>query len=386
MINPLSLLIGKKKKEKQLKSLQRLQEVGAYSAVFTGFGNDMYSSAIVRACVRCLASQTSKATPASTSKRIERMLNRPNAYMNGSAFLYKIRTIYELQNTAFILIARDDMDRASGFYPIPYDTYEGMIDSADNIYIKFRTMRGEFVAAWEDIAVIRKDYYKHDIAGEDNNPILDTLELIRTSNEGIANAVKSTANLRGILKSTKSMLDPKDLKAMRDQFIDDYMDVSNNGGIAALDATEEYQPLNVTPTITNWTTMKEFRENCFRYFGVNDDILTANASTDKMQTFYEMQIEPFLIDLSAELTQKVFSERAQGYGNEIVYQSSTLQFMSMTDKLALKDYIDRGAITPNTWCRIVGLPEVEGGDEPIRRLDTAPVDQVAKAIEGKSDG
>ena len=53
---------------------------------------------------------------------------------------------------------------------------------------------------------------------------------------------------------------------------------------------------------------------------------------------------------------------------------------SMSDKLALKDFIDRGAITPNTWNDIVGLPHVEGGDEPIRRLDTAPVSQVAASI------
>ena len=52
----------------------------------------------------------------------------------------------------------------------------------------------------------------------------------------------------------------------------------------------------------------------------------------------------------------------------------------MKDKLALKDFIDRGAITPNTWNEIVGLPPVEGGDQPIRRLDTAPVDKVAESV------
>ena len=52
----------------------------------------------------------------------------------------------------------------------------------------------------------------------------------------------------------------------------------------------------------------------------------------------------------------------------------------MKDKLALKDFIDRGAITPKIWNEIVGLPHVEGGDKPIRRLDTAPVDKTAKSI------
>jgi hypothetical protein len=52
----------------------------------------------------------------------------------------------------------------------------------------------------------------------------------------------------------------------------------------------------------------------------------------------------------------------------------------MKDKLSLKDFVDRGCMTPNTWNDIVGLPHVEGGDEPIRRLDTAPVTEVAQSI------
>ena len=126
--------------------------------------------------------------------------------------------------------------------------------------------------------------------------------------------------------------------------------------------------------------MKELRENLYRYYGVNDDIIMSKASPEQMQVFYEMQIEPFLIALSREMTSKVYSDREIAFGNEIKFASSSIQFMSMSDKLALKDFIDRGAITPNTWNDIVGLPHVEGGDEPIRRLDTAPVSQVAASI------
>ncbi len=35
--------------------------------------------------------------------------------------------------------------------------------------------------------------------------------------------------------------------------------------------------------------------------------------------------------------------------------------------------VDRGAMTPNEWRRTLNLPPLQGGDEPIRRLDTAPV-------------
>ena len=55
----------------------------------------------------------------------------------------------------------------------------------------------------------------------------------------------------------------------------------------------------------------------------------------------------------------------------------------MQDKLGLRDAVDRGALTPNEWREVLGLPPIDGGDEPIRRLDTAPVSNVAQSV---SDG
>lgn len=368
-----------------IKSLSRWKEMGSFTAVFSNFGRNMNKSEIVRSCIRPLAEQTSKASATCTDKAIERLLKlSPNPFMNGKDFLYKVRTQYELKNTAFILIMREN-NVITGFYPIPYITFEGLEDEQGDIYIKFYTAKGEYIFLWDDLVVLRKDYNEHDIGGDDNDILLNTLEMINVSNQSISNAIKSTANLRGILKSTKSMLDVNDTKNIRDEFIKNYMDSANEGGVAVLDASMEFTPINMSPTIATWNNQKEFRENVYRYFGVSDEIIMSKATPEQMQVFYEMKIEPFLMALSQELTRKLFSERQLAFGNEVIFQSSTIQFMSMSDKLALKDYIDRGALTPNTWCDIVGLPHVEGGDEPIRRLDTAPVSKVASSLEGEKD-
>ena len=39
----------------------------------------------------------------------------------------------------------------------------------------------------------------------------------------------------------------------------------------------------------------------------------------------------------------------------------------------LVQMVDRGALTPNEWREALNLHPIEGGDEPIRRLDTAVV-------------
>ncbi len=44
-------------------------------------------------------------------------------------------------------------------------------------------------------------------------------------------------------------------------------------------------------------------------------------------------------------------------------------------KLNLLQMVDRGALTPNEWRRAFNLAPVDGGDKPIRRLDTQPVNQ-----------
>ncbi len=372
------------------RNLSNWREFGTYKSIFFPFGSNMYKSDLVRSCIRALADHTSKANPTCKDKKLEMMLRlRPNPFMNGKAFLYKVRVMYELTNTAFIMIVRSDPmqgNKPVGFYPIPYQSFEAKQAPSGEIYIDFTLQSGQkLVVAWADLIVLRKDYNSSDIAGDDNSPILATLDLIETSNQGIANAVKSTSNLRGIIKSTKAMLDPKDLKAMRDKFVEDYMGIANEGGVAALDVTQDFKPIEMNPTITNWAQMKEFRENCFRYFGVNDEIIMSKQKPDQMQAFYESKIEPFLIELSLEMTSKIYTNVEISHGNKIQYEGNTIQFMSTAEKLNLVQMVDRGALTPNEWRAALNLHPLEGGDVPVRRLDTAPVDDAKDDKEENED-
>ena len=363
-----------------LKSLRTIffKELGAYSAQFTPFGDNMFMSDTVRACIRPLAQHSAKANAVcQNEQRIARILNySPNMFMSGKDFLMKVRTILELTNTSFIYIERDDKANIKGFYPVPYASYEG-VECNGKLYIKFHFMSDaieNLVLPWDDLAVLRKDYNKHDIGGDDNRPIFQKLELINTTNQGIANAVKSTANLRGILKSTKAMLSTEDIRKQKEKFVEEYMNINNEGGIASLDATQEFTPITMSPIVTNAATLKEEREDVQRYFGVNDAIIMGKYTEEEMEAFYEAQIEPFLVGLSLELTRKIYSDREISFGNEVVYESNRMKYASTKTKLAMVSLVDRGALTPNEWRGLFNLPPVEGGDVPIRRLDTQPTD------------
>ena len=375
-------------KTKLYQNYQRFKELGGFVAIFKPFGSQIYRSELVRACIRALAEQTSKANPHSSDKRVEKILTySPNPFMNGKDFLAKSRNILEVKNTLFILIMRDDRGKAIGFYPVPYSSFEA-VEYQKDLYIRFTFESDELremIVPWADLAVARKDYLFHDIGGEDNGALLPTLDLISTTNQGVANAVKATANLRGILKHTKSMIDSDDVKTSRDKFVEDYLSLENAGGIAALDPSMEFTPITMSPQVTTYEQMKEFRENVYRYFGVNEDIIQSRADEQVMESFYQSRIEPFLVALSLELTRKVFTERELGFGAFIEFTADRLQFASSRTKLSLVAMVDRGAMTPNEWRAVFNLPPVDGGDVPIRRLDTAPTDEPKEGQEEDDD-
>lgn len=365
------------------------KEVGTYSATFSRFGNNIYENEAVRSCIRTLSEHSSKANvkvirrvngdKLSGDKQLERLIQyRPNMYMNGKDFISKVRTRLEIDNTAFIFIQRDDTGKCIGLYPMP-KARTVAAELNGRLYIEFNFKSGaKQTLSWEDLAVLRKDYNSSDIFGDDNNSILTSLELLNTTNEGLGNAIKSTANLRGILKSTKAMIDPEDVKKQKDIFVKDYMSITNEGGIASLDATQDFTPITMSPQIANYKHIEELRKNVYRYFGVNDDIIMSKFEPEAWEAFYESRLEPFLIALGLELTNKIFTEREKGFGNEIIFEANRLQYTSTSAKMGMVALVDRGVMSINEYREVLNLAPVEGGDSRIIRLEYTTADNIGK--------
>lgn len=352
----------------------RWRELGTYNAVFAPFGQNIWLSSDVRACVRALSDHTKKAHATSNNPEIAKMLNEsPNMYMTGSDFLAKVRNWLEIKNTAFIYIGRNDRGQMNSVYNVPYESFEA-IDYEGSLFIKFTFANPavrQFVFPWEDLAVLRKDFFTSDIWGDSNDIILPTLETIAITKQGEANAVKATANLRGILKSTKAMLAGDDVKKSKDEFVRDYINLENTSGIASLDATMDFTPIKMEPTTISADVKKQNHEDVLEYFGVNDKILMSSYDEDTYEAFYQSKIEPFLVALSQELTRKAFTQRERALGAHIVYEGEHLKYASFKTKLQFVSLVDRGMMTPNEFRAFFNLKPFEGGDQFIRRLDTA---------------
>lgn len=375
-------------KNDQNKTYTQFQEIGTYKSYFGSFGNNIYMSDDVRSCIRALSEHTSKANPRCTDKNVYNLLSlRPNKFMNGKDFLAKTRNLLEIYNTAFIFIDRDQRGQTVALYPIPYQTFEAVQYKGD-LFVQFQfagTGVQKLTVPWADLAVLRKDYLMSDIAGESNAPLLGTLDIQRTLDQGLQNAVKSTSNLRGILKSTKGMLSPEVLKEQKDNFVRDYMNIDNSGGIASLDATQEFKEINIKPTTASAEEQKAYTDRVYRYFGVNEKIIKSNYTESDYDAFYESRIEPFLVALSLELTYKIFTERERAFGNEVWYESNRLQFASAKTKISMVALVDRGLMTPNEYRALFNMSPYDGGDEFVLRLDTSKTGDTTEGGSSESE-
>jgi HK97 family phage portal protein len=369
--------------------------LNGYTPIFTPWSGKPYEADVVRSAVDAIARNAAKLKARHIRRvngeiipvggQIERLLQiRPNPCMNAYDFLYKMITTLMIDNNAFAFPQWEE-DYLVAIWPINCNLAEFLEDDSGTIYVRFHFGPGQYVdLPYSEVIHLRRHFYKSDMAGAPNDPINATLEAIHTTNEGLAQAVKTSANLRGIIKY-QGLLKESDIKANRDRFVSEYMTIQNSGGVAALDGKADYIELKNQPLMVNAAQMKELRDAVYRYFGVNESIIMGKYTEDEWNAFYESTIEPLAVQMSLEFTSKLFTERERGFGNEIVFEANRLQYASVRTKLGLVQLVDRGIMTPNQLAGVFNLPPVPGGDVPIRRLDTRPVDETDDLDDLESD-
>jgi hypothetical protein len=161
-----------------------------------------------------------------------------------------------------------------------------------------------------------------------------------------------------------------------------FLDQSENStGVAAVDTKADAEQIHPDDKLPNAAQMDRALNRIYNIFGTNEAIVQSKYDEDQWNAYYESEIEPFATQFSHELTRKIFSRRERAHGNRIVFETSSLQYASMANKLNLVQMVDRGSMTPNEWRKVLNLGPIEDGDTPIRRLDTAQVTD-GKTMEG----
>lgn len=349
---------------------------------FSAYAGDAYSSDIYREAVDAIARNAGKLKGSHVvtysdqrretgDNRLNRLLQtRPNRYMSAYDFLYKLVTRLFLYNNAFAYLDKDDRGNVKAIYPITASHVDILSDGAGSLFCGFMLRSGQMVTLpYDDIIHLRRFYNESEILGEDNSAIASGIELAQTQNDGIANAIKAGASIRGILSFTQIM-SPSKLKEEKDAFVKDYLELGNEGGVIATDQKMTYTPIDHKPVLLDADQAKEIKTKIYDYLGVTEAIVNSSYTEDQYAAFYESTLEPIAIALSQEFTAKVFNDREQAFGNSIVFESGRLQFTSNKTKVSLiAQLAPYGLLTINQALEILNLPSVPDGDKRLQALN-----------------
>lgn len=367
-----------------------------------------YQSLFVRMCIDTMAENGAKLKPKVIRKidgevqenanpKLQRLLEiSPNEYMNAYEFLYKIITLWASDNNAFIYIKRAPLSgEVLGLYPLAYSAcefLEASVQGKKELFVRFTFKTGfKMAVPYSELVHLRRFFASDDLFGESNETTLaKQVGLLNTVNKGFAAAVNSANFLRGIMKFTINLKDD-DLKAAKERFVQDYMSLNNNGGVAALDSRADYIPLKNNLITADNDQMKIIRQDIMGYFHLSENILLAKYNEDEWAAFYESVLEPIALRLGLELTRKLFSSKELAYGNQIIFEANRLQYTSATSKISLlKELMPMGLLTINEGREVLNLSPIEGGEKRIMSLNYIDADkandyQLGRANAGRDD-
>ena len=341
--------------------------LNGYKPHFTSFGGSVYESELVRSAIDKRATHMSKLQvdvqgAAKPGLRVK-LKHGPNAYQTWGQFLYRLSTILDVHNTAFITPVWDEYGEISGLYA-PLPTRCELIQYGGVPYIRYEFAWGERAAVeLEYCGIMTRFQYKDDLFGESNRALLPTMDLIHIQNQGIEEGVKSAATYR-FMAQLSNFAKAEDLKKERQRFTEENFSRDAEGGGLLLfpNTYSNVKQVDVKPWVVDADQMKAIRDSVYSYFGVNDDILTNKAYGDAWAAFYEGAIEPFAIQLSDVLTKMLFTFREQSQGNRVMATTNRIQYMTNADKLAVtQGFADRGMATIDELREIWNLPPLPDG-------------------------
>lgn len=338
-----------------------------YTPHFSRFGSNVYESEIVRAAIGIRATHISKLrveTQGSARRALQAKLKHaPNQFQTWSQFLYRLSTILDMHNTAFIVPVWDEYGEPSGIYA-PLPTQAKIVQYGGVPYLRYQFTWGESAAVeLEFCGVMSKYQYKNDFFGEDNHALFPTMDLISIQNQGIQEGVKSAATYR-FMAQVNNFTNADDLANERKRFTaENLARDAEGGGLLLFPSTyKDIRQIDVKPWVIDAEQMKAIKDNVYEYFNVNEDILTNKAVGDAWSAFYEGAIEPFAIQFSEVMTKMLFTLREQSQGNKVTATANRIQYMTNKDKLEVTNgWADRGMASIDEMREVWGLPPLPDG-------------------------
>lgn len=347
------------------------QTLTGYKPAFVNSSGAVYEDALIRATIHAAAKHCSKLHVEFSghgAAALSRRLSKPNPFQTWGQFLYRARTIYDVDNTCVIVPGFDKYDRVDSLYTVVPSSCT-IVGESDNPMVALRFPTGGFVQMpiWQ-VGIMTKFQYKGDFFGDDNRALRQTMDLISIQNQGITEAIKSAATYR-FMAVMNNFTDPDDLALKRKEF--DQQNFSGEGGGLLLfpNLFSNPQQIKQDHFVIDDKQMQVIKNNVFDYFGSNEDILQNKCVGDRWNAYYEGEIEPWSIQFSDVMTDLLTLLGELTGDSRVMATSNRLQYMSTADKLNFTTQnLDRGIINVDQAREVWNLPPLPDGKGQVYRI------------------
>lgn len=359
------------KKAETVKVKSSFETLTAYRPAFTSWDGMIYETELVRTSIDAFARQVSKlrvefyGEAQGTLKTI--LQHRPNEFQTWSQFLYRLATIYMVQNNAFIVPITDMYGNTKGYYPVLPSSC-GLVEVEGELWLRYEFSNRKVGAVeFRRCGLMTRFQYKDDFFGEKNLALTPTMQVIDLQNQGIQEAIKSSATFRFSAKLS-NFSNEDDLAEEQKRFTAKSFRADSGPVLVFPNVYEDIKQIDSKPWTVDAESMKLIQNNIERYFGANEEILTNSADPEQLDAYYEGIIEPFAIQLAEVLNLMTYTDLELSYGNHVYVGANRLVYMKTSQKIQfVKDMGDRGFLSINEGRELFNLPPIEGGDvRPIR--------------------
>lgn len=376
-------------RQKVLNGATTFQTLTAYQPVFYSWSGQLYESELVRAAIDARARHISKLKVEFFGSALPtlrtRMKSAPNDFQTWSQFLYRLSTILDMQNTAFILpIIRQG--ELLGYYPVLPSSC-GIVEDNGILYLRYMFNNGRIGAVeLSKCGLLNKYQYQDDFFGTPNTALHSTMQLIDLQEQGIREGIKASASFRFMARLT-NFKNEDDLKAEQEAFTKKNLSADAGGVLLFPNTFSDIKQIESKPFTVDADQMKLINTNVYNYFGVNEKILQNSANGDELDAFFNGAIEPFTCQLSDVFTNMTYSKLEQGYGNYVMVTANRLQYMSVDRKIQMAQQMgDRGLMTINEIRELFNYAPLPDGDRATIRGEYYFVDDKTDTEEDENNG
>lgn len=394
-----------KRKQKQ-DSKESFKLVNEINLPLTSFGNNISKSDVVKIAIDRIASQCAKLKPRYIKKANDKTVteksgklsfilkHQPNEVMTPYQFIYMVITTLLMNDNAFIYPMFDgSTGEIKALYPLKPSIVEPIIDSGGSYYLKFSFDNADsFTIPYENIIHIKRFYHTNQIFGGssskgDQEALLKTIQINENVLQGIDNALKSSMQIKGLLKMS-AMLSETDKKKQLDSFNEILKESIRNKGssIIPVDLKGDYVPLTTDPKLIDKDTLEFLQSKILDYFGVSVPIFNSKYTEDEFNSFYEQTIEPLAIQMSEAFSLGLLTQNEIMRGEEIIFYSERLQYASWNTKAAaIEKLMGLGIMSLNESRGLLGLEPVENGDRRLQSLNYVDATKANEYQVGEDD-